>query len=408
MPDIKSGLTVEGRPVNDNSGDAFEDFVAQQAGKEPAAKTPAAPVDPGSDTAEQIAAGLLETPASNQIPDGLTVETPPKPEAPAPEPVELSESDQAIYDRAGRELKAERLELQAGREALSTLAEFDYTARIEDAATEDELVEAVADYRSRVSEDVASEALWDLAAALSAADPESEEDDDLDEIGAVYELLDGRVRQFEAEQRAAESGEMAEKLLPLAAEQRVKDLGDTYTSWLRDKGFTEAEGEQRLNAVRETLAEEGIDLSQLIQRPDFDPGQNFYDLLNTAEAADHGARKAEAIRAFQEEVLGATSTNVGEGLTQQTPWGPMRLQDLRIPDVPQGQVNKLAQRRAAARQVTAESIRKSVAEPDGTSVASGFTGPDGKPLHVDDATGARERFRRQLEDDAARTRGLLR
>lgn len=409
MPEIREGLEVDGHPVAEP--DNFETTLAEQAGKESAAKTPTARPDPAVDSAQDIAAGILSSTGSTDIRDGLEAKLPPEPaEAPAApfDISQLSPDAQEAYKAAGRELEAEKLELDAGREALATLAEQDYLTSIEDAATENELVAAVAAYRERVPEEVASEALWDLAANLSGADPESEDDEDLEEIDAIYRLLDARVRLLEQGLKAAESAEMAEQLLPMVAEQRVKDLGETYSRWLSDKGMSEAEGGRRLEAVRETLAEDGIDLSQLIQQPNFDAKQGFYDLLTAAEAADHGARKAAAIHAFQEEVAGATSTNVSEGLTQMSPWGPFSLQDLRIPAVPQERVNEYAQRRAEARRVTADSIRSSVAEPEDTSVSSGYTDGAGRPLSVDDATGARERWEQQQRDELARTRGLLR
>ena len=386
-PDINEGLTVEGQPVQD----------APAADPGLAVPEESALRDPSKDSAYDIAKGVLSPATSPTVADGLTVAN--LPDEPI-ERVELSAEDKALVRQAGIDLAREQEELELGREAVVELAIRDFEQWFAEERDGDSgsIVHRLAELRSEIPEEDYGAVQYEVASQLSG---------DTEAAAQADYLLEEMTSKVVAEQQILVTEEKMANLLPALAEQRVKQYESIVKGWASDAGLrSDREVQQRFRAAEMFAKSElGIDLEKLVLQPTFDE-KLFNATLRAADATLAEEAASNATRAFQKSVLEQPSTSISEGLEHRTPWGWESDAPTLPPEVAVDGERVVA--RSQRRRSTPASIKAAVASPSNTSIESGLTGPDGKSISVDRASGADRRHRQQQEDARARSRGLLR
>lgn len=155
------------------------------------------------------------------------------------------------------------------------------------------------------------------------------------------------------------------------------------------------------NAAREFY---GLDLASITDAKD------FAAVLRAADATIAESSRVERSRAIQQQILDTTTSNIRDGLEVFGVAGWQRVNDTDLnrqygPPIPDP--NRTAAR-ALARRTTGKAIRDAVGASGRATVREGLTGPDGKPISLDKASGGLERAKREREDDIARSKGMLR
>jgi hypothetical protein len=229
-------------------------------------------------------------------------------------------------------------------------------------------------------------------------------DDDLDAWGAAADSLDANARIVEALRRSIEAQELADELRPLAVAQRVEESRATIREWQIEQGLTGAQARERLAAIEQATREDtGRELADFAAE---DPA-TFANLLRAEGAALDAVSREFTAHEIRQGILDAPTTSVSDGLTQMTPWGSMKLQE--VPELAPRQESIEAQAVAAARpRETAEQIKAGLLETPASSVAASLTDEDGNSTTAYRASGLEEQEKLEREMQRARDRGLLR
>jgi hypothetical protein len=145
----------------------------------------------------------------------------------------------------------------------------------------------------------------------------------------------------------------------------------------------------------------GETLADLIAR---DPQEAAIQLRICDETLQQLVSKERMTR-FKQSFF-ADDTDVNTGLTQAGPYGHYPLRD-RPEFLPDGKAavtraaEKVSARLEGRRRTLPEDIRAGVAAPDARDIRSGLT-QHGRPVSLDDASGATERWKREQEDQRRR------
>jgi hypothetical protein len=290
-------------------------------------------------------------------------------------------------------------DISAGeQEVRDALAEKDFTHALRDAQSEDEVLSALHGLRGKAPEAYEAE-VFELVKKY-VGDPGEMDEEELEEFSSALDTLDNAVQRFGVTADYNRDLARFDELQHKYSVQRSELQREKVIDYFKRAGVTRQQALPRLEAAARLAAEAGIDLNSI--EPD-DP--RFADVLSVFDASNVEARRADATRAFQQRVLGADTADVSSGLEYLTPFGMLPAQSQQLP--PAELDPKLINARADKRVRRAVDVRRAVAAPDERDWRRGLTS-DGKSISVDDASGGKERAKRQREDDLARSKGLLR
>jgi len=358
--EIREGLSVGGEPMY-----ASPEIVSAA----PQADPP--PTDPATDTAEEIGAALL-TPGTSDtdVRSGITETLPPEPDS-APDP--LSPESERALEQARRDLAVEASEAEAGRQALEVLAIQEFEVAAERAENEGQLASALASLRGRIPDGDFDEILDRVSGQwLGLVDEDAEDEEVGQEWADFMDRLDRHANSIEALRAAVQSREELERLLPVAAEQRARDVGETVRAWAKDQGFTsDREAKLRFDAAQDFAERElGISLERIAADPSGFDQKAFDAVLRSADAALVEGSKGEQNRRAQQAILDSSSTNVADGIERFTAFGWQRVNGHELPRKPVEADRVVA--RAQAHRASARSIRESISEPESKNIADGL------------------------------------
>jgi hypothetical protein len=387
---IDEGLTEGASP--EQNFDAMLEEQERAAGVERAKRD-----DPASHDFNRVVQGLAaEVHGSRDIRAGLTFqgEADGEPDYSDPDVQEriLRDSEKRLTDSGYYNRKQSR-----EQEVRDALAERDFSHAVRDAETEDEVLSALHQLRGKAPEAYEAE-LCEMTKRY-AGDPGEMGEDELDEFSSALDTLDNAVRRFGAaadyNRDLARYNELQHKYTAQRAElQREKVL-----DYFKRAGVSQQEALPRLEGAARLAAETGIDLNSI--EPD-DP--RFAEVLSVFDASNVEARRAEATHAFQQSVLNAETKDIGSGLEYVGPFGAVPAQPRQLPqtELDPSRINARADRRVKR----GVDIRRAIAAPDERDWKRGLTA-NGKPVSLDDASGATERAKQQQADELARSKGLL-
>jgi hypothetical protein len=403
---IQEGLEIGGSPVaisGDLSDDAFNELVKAGASQNATetVEEPSRCADPGEDSAERIIWDVLGPDTLPTVQAGLTIHDPSVPKAGVPErPRELSPESRRLVESAVEEQRQDN----ADREEL---AGHRFLMRCEDATGDHDVLVALAELR-RVAPEGYEAALWDLAQDVSGIDPELDEGDvdAMQTLAGTLEELETSVERVEAEARLEEAERLIAGLTEENNRKTIESQRRAVREWQDDQGLSSAQARARIEAAesfsRNVL---GIELSRLTD------SKEFKAALAVADATLRESETMERTRAINQQLLDTPSTSIGDGLTHFSALGRwerlngVNLADELGPPVPSPQ---RIVARASARRVTGAEIRGAVTETTSTSVREGLRGPSGRPISIDEASGARRRFEQEQIEARARTMGWRR
>jgi hypothetical protein len=388
MCPISEGLTVDGSPVQDAPAAALPEAT-------PAERTETR--DPSTDSADAIRRAVADPGTLPTIGDGLR--TAPLPESDV-ERLEraVSDANEVILDSIDPASSELIEELNLGREAREELAVRELHDFINEEGVGDQnlaqFVHELADLRAQVSDGTFESAVFALAEEWYPDDAESRD--------AFYEFATANAETVAEINRAAELQGQIEELTPLAAEERAKEIKSVVSGWQKSHGYSKADAEARLNAIREAAR---VDFGLDIDAVGINDPSALGKLLEAEDAALGAVDRATRERLFQQGVLDAPNGSIEDGIERLTPWGWQRINDVHLGPPDQGRIDGLASRRLRGPE-RAQDIRSSVQAPEGTSVAAGLTGPNGKPISFDEASGGTRRHQQAEAEKLARARAL--
>lgn len=389
MPDVHSGIEVEGDHLSVNPNTEFDALLAQAVEKGKA-ETPAEveyrPRDPSMDSAAMVYRDVLASSESTRVADGLSVTEPRKaPEKPyVVDPAALAQG-QAILAREA----ADKVELAGWR----------FGSRLESAESDADIVDALVALHGDAP-DQFDEALVAMAKEVSGVDPAEESDPDLlDDFSSTLAELDKEVELAEAGRKLAQAARAADGLSKIVARDVAEGHKAGVNRFREELGLTAAQARARINDAQAFAAAGGIELG------DFRDPEIFYGHLRAADAAAQETRAARTEHKLHQEILDQP-LSVSDGLEVFTAlgWRGLNDQDLGRPKLNE---ERLASRAIAKRTSTKE-LQSELLARSPASIADGLTGADGKPVSLDDASGSTERYEQEMKDARARSQGLLR
>jgi hypothetical protein len=411
MASISEGITVEGEAAN-SGGDlpqsAFDSMLAEQATKSyDAPATPATPEprrDLSADSVEDVYRSVLDEPSggSTRVKDGLSVEVP---ELSEPPRERLAPADQELVARAQRDLARERQALEVGAEASDRLAVIEAIGHVragEGAAALDAFVGL-----SERSNVLLDQALYDAAVLISGVDEADLEYDEesADDLAETIDVLARQVSEARNERAFIAASERVAQLTTIKEGRDIAAQKSVISTWQSDLGLSADEARARVEAAEAVCPHlfPGVVLADITDQKQFDA------VLRACDSTIAEAGSAQRTRQIQQSVLDQPSGNVRDGLEQFTAlgWQPIVDQNLDRNFGPPVPTPDRTAARAQRHRSTVEDIRQSVLQSDSASVRDGLT-VNGKSVSVDQATGAIEKRQRELEDERARSMGLLR
>jgi hypothetical protein len=392
-PDISEGLTVDGSPVQDAPAAALPEAT-------PAERTETR--DPSTDSADAIRRAVADPDTLPAIADGLTTAALPESDLERLERA-VSDANEKVLDSIDPANPMLAEELSLGREARDELAgrELLDFARDEWVGDLDELAHRVGEMRAAVQDDGYAEALtFQLARELYPEDPEAAE--------AAYEWLAATGDQLSEMQTQAERQELLDELGQEAAKARVDEYHAIYKAWAEAQGLRPgSDSAKALFAQAQEFAkfEMGYDLERMVYDPRGWDAKAFDAILRSAGAVLAEQDAANRHRAIQKSVLEGPSTSISEGLEHRNAFGEWISDVPILPTEVEVDADRVV-RRAQRSRPTAADIRATVSGAESTSVADGLTGPNGKSITFDEASGGTRRHQQAEAEKLARARAL--
>lgn len=434
MPNIAEGLEAEGEPftpssdVNSDSG--FESALARQVGanddSSPSAEE-SAPVeryDPRKESADDILRNFDDGGLLKDIKEGITVKAPPTEEERYREyyrsgqwRADSDAFDDRIYGNTKEDREAERI-AEAEQAALdrSELAGHRFRAAAEAAfasGSEPEFVAAVNELRAQVPSDEIDTHLLEFAERITGVDLGNEEDvDRLNALSETWSHLSAIAKESEL-RRAAEEGRQQLESVSAQIQQLWPEVQkQALRGYFKSQGVTtEAEAQERLAHVLATA--EGSRLFGVVP-PD---SPEFIQEFARLDANDQVAKQTLTERALHLQILGADDRTVSGGLKTLSNGRMVSSAQLEAEDALNVPLERLATdprfaqrvdaRLSKGRATTVGDLRQAVGSSDGRSVAHGLTGPNNKPIAIEDATGARARHEKEQLEKRARTMAIV-
>lgn len=434
MPDVAAGIEVEGEPTaprDVNTDDGFEAALAQQVGADHPEREEQSETferyDRRKESADDILGGF-ETTQTLDVKDGLEVKVPPSEEERERARMRTPEW-QAEHERRNDEILGGTAESRAQEKAeqeYRTQADRDelagrrFTDKLTAATSESDIGIALRDLRTNASEDSYLQTRTALAVALSGVDPHRSDvsEADFQHYLDTDEHLDALVGQIDQLEQAVAVDNGLRAINKNVAERWPAEQKKVLKTYFRDQGVTtEQEAQRRLAAVNETAAGMKLDLGAI--PPD---SPEFLRRFAEIDANNEIAAQMSTERALHASILEADDRTIEGGLTILSGGvriNPSRDEGRRALGAPLEELaydqrfhDRVNGRLAKGRVTTVGDVRRAVREDSVTSVAHGFTGPDGKPLSYADAAaggvrGAAQRNREEQQRKAReRTLGL--
>jgi hypothetical protein len=370
---------------------------------------------------KDVLGGEAEAPT---IRKGLTMEGDVEPEVDYSDPAVQRDLIKKTDELLGQDFKpaAER----RAQAAEGTAAEQLFHRIREDGASDDDLAEAGAYWHGRNPE-----GLRDYLAELHAQelDERSEWLDEDEQYGEKMnepteaQLLAQQIAdQLNAEQHQALGAELLDKRTQLAAAEEdlrgkaLEELLAGVPDTQRDDLLTEIgavgpilaamrteEVIRRLGGDATSVADQAF-AADLVRPFGEVPAEEVGVHLARQLALHQATIRQKVTEDFHREVFNVPLPSISEGLeTPETRMAKLMERELALDESPTFDVTLDDLRKVGApKAARVGDLRRAVSSE--FKLSDGLTGSNGKPIHVDDATGARERFEREQAEEAARMR----